>query len=46
MFKWFKEQNLTLEGSSFSTEGFIKLKPLFKTLAEKYNVNYIEKGKL
>jgi GNAT superfamily N-acetyltransferase len=46
IFKWFKKHNLTFETSSYSSSGFIKLKPLFNKLSKKYNVNFIDKGEL
>lgn len=44
--KWFKKNNLQLEASSYTEEGFIKLKPLLNKLTNKYNVSFIDKGKL
>ena len=45
MFQWFKEKNLQFESSSYTEQGFIKLKPLFNKLALKYSVPFIDKGK-
>lgn len=45
IFKWFKEHNLQFESSSYTEDGFIKLKPLFNKLANKYSVPFIDKGK-
>ena len=46
MFQWFKENNLQFETSSYTEQGFIKLKPLFNKLAIKYDVPFIDKNKL
>jgi len=46
MLKWFKENNITFETSSYSEEGFLKLKPLFNKMAIKYGVDFIDKRKL
>ena len=46
MFKWFRDNGITFETSSYSEEGYVKLKPLFNRLALKYDVNFIDKGKL
>lgn len=46
MFKWFKDNGITFETSSYTEEGYVKLKPLFNRLALKYDVNFIDKGKL
>jgi len=46
MFQWFKENNVQFETSSYTEQGFIKLKPLFNKLALKYNVPFIDKNKL
>jgi GNAT superfamily N-acetyltransferase len=46
MFRWFKDNGITFETSSYTEEGYIKLKPLFNKLATKYGVEFIDKGKL
>ncbi len=43
MFKWFKDNNLQFESSSYTADGMIALKPLFNKLALKYNVPFIDK---
>jgi len=40
-----KEREFSLESSSQSEEGYLKLKPLFNKLTEKYSVNYIDADK-
>jgi GNAT superfamily N-acetyltransferase len=45
IFKWFRERNLQFETSSYTEDGFVKLKPLFNKLATKYGVPFIDKGK-
>lgn len=45
MFEWFKENNLQFETSRYTEIGFVKLKPLFNKLAQKYNVPFIDKNK-
>jgi GNAT superfamily N-acetyltransferase len=45
IFKYFKQNNYTFETSSYTEQGFIKLKPLFNRLALKYNVTFIDKEK-
>lgn len=45
IFKWFSKNNYTFETTKYTEIGFIKLKPLFNKLAQKYNVNFIDKGK-
>lgn len=45
MFQWFKENNLQFESSSYTEQGFVKLKPLFNKLALKYDIPFIDKGK-
>lgn len=45
IFKYFKDHNYTFETSSYTEEGFVKLKPLFNKLALKYGVPFIDKGK-
>ena len=45
IFKWFRERNLQFETSSYTEEGFVKLKPLFNKLATKYDVPFIDKVK-
>lgn len=42
-FKYCKEQGLVLETSSYSKDGLIKLKPLFNRLAEKYELEFVDK---
>lgn len=44
--KWFGENNFQFETSSYSEQGFIKLKPLFNKLTKKYGVPFIDKEKL
>jgi GNAT superfamily N-acetyltransferase len=46
MFKWFRDNNINFETSSYTEEGYIKLKPLFNRLSLKYDVKFIDKGKL
>lgn len=46
MIKWFKDNNINFETSSYSEEGYIKLKPLFKKLTKKYNVQFIDKERI
>ncbi len=46
MFKWFKDNDITFETSSYSEDGYIKLKPLFKKLSIKYGVDFIDKERL
>ena len=43
IFKWFSENNIQFETSSYSETGFLKLKPLFNKLAKKYDVKFIDK---
>lgn len=45
VFRWFKDNNIQFESSSYTEEGFLKLKPLFNKLAVKYDVDFIDKGK-
>lgn len=45
IFKWFAENNLQFETSSYTKKG-IRLKPLFKKLSIKYNVDFIDKETL
>ncbi len=42
IFKFAKNNNISLESSSYTTEGQEKLKTLFKRLAEKFLVNFID----
>lgn len=46
IFKYFKDNNLIFETSSYSDDGFIKLKPLFNRLAIKYGVVFVDKDRL
>ena len=46
IFKWYKQNNLQFESSSYTEQGYIKLKPLFNKLALKYDVKFIDKEKL
>lgn len=43
IFKWFSDNNLQFETSSYTDSGFIKLKPLFNKLANEYSVSFIDK---
>ena len=43
IFKWFCENNLQFETSSYSEIGYLKLKPLFNKLSKKYSVQFIDK---
>jgi hypothetical protein len=43
LFNWFSDNELQFETSSYSNEGFVKLKPLFNRLSKKYNVSFIDK---
>lgn len=42
IFKFAKNNNISLESSSYTTEGQEKLKAVFKRLAEKFAVNFID----
>ncbi len=44
--KWFKQKDLQFETSSYSKQGFVKLKPLFNKLTNKYNVDFLDKETL
>lgn len=46
IFEWFRDNNYQFETSSYTEAGFVKLKPLFNRLAKKFNVPFIDKGKL
>lgn len=46
IFKYFQDNNLIFETSSYSDDGFIKLKPLFNRLAIKYGVEFVDKDLL
>lgn len=43
IFRFAKENGISLETSSYSPEGHQKLKKIFKRLSEKYSVNFIDK---
>lgn len=43
IFRFVKENGATLEGSIYSKEGLLKLRPLFKKLANKFDVKFIDK---
>lgn len=45
LFKYFKQHGYTFETSSYTDQGYVKLKPLFNRLAVKYNVPFIDKEK-
>ena len=45
IFKFAKNNNVFLESSSYTTEGQKKLKAVFKRLAEKFAVNFIDSDK-
>lgn len=42
VFKWFSEEKMTFLNSSYSKDGFLKLKKIFNKLAIEYNVNFID----
>ncbi|MEI7765645.1 MAG: GNAT family N-acetyltransferase [bacterium] len=46
IFRFAKQEGYSLETSSYTEIGFEKLKGLFNKLAEKYSINFIDKGKL
>lgn len=46
IFKWYSDNGIQFETSSYSEQGLIKLKPLFNRLANKYNVSFIDKERL
>ncbi len=43
IFRFAKEKGYTLEGSSYSEDGYKKLKPVLNRLATQYEVNFIDK---
>jgi len=45
IFKFAKNNNISLESSSYTTEGQEKIKDVFKRLAEKFMVNFIDSDK-
>lgn len=45
IFKFAKNNNISLESSSYTKEGEEKLKVIFKRLAEKFAVNFIDSDK-
>ncbi len=45
IFKFAKNNNISLESSSYTTEGQKKLKAVFKRLAKKFEVNFIDSDK-
>lgn len=45
IFRFAKENDYTLETSSYTEEGYEKLKAVFNKLAEKYSVDFIDKEK-
>lgn len=46
IFIFTKKEGFILEGSSYSDEGYEKLKSVLNRLANKYSVEFIDKGKL
>ena len=46
IFIFVKKEGFILEGSSYSDEGYEKLKSTLNRLASKYDVEFIDKGKL
>ncbi|MFA6446051.1 MAG: GNAT family N-acetyltransferase [Candidatus Paceibacterota bacterium] len=46
IFRFAKQKGYSLETSSYTGIGYLKLKGLFRKLAEKYSVNFIDKGEL
>ncbi len=45
IFKWFSDNELQFETSSYTEVGYLKLKPLFNKLSKLYNVKFIDKDK-
>lgn len=45
IFKFAKNNNVSLENSSYTTEGQEKLKAVFRRLAEKFAVNFIDSNR-
>ena len=46
VFRFAKQKGFSVETSSYTDEGYKKLKDLFNKLANKYSVKFIDKGKM
>ena len=46
MFSFAKKEGMDIETSTYTDEGYIKLKKLFNKLAKKYSIKFTDKGKM